>query len=93
MDALTTMSPTALPVTDVRANPALRVERGRDAVRDMFGELAGDAHRGNHHFAGCDVLPEKDRPLSHGGRWEIGPFGVRHDVRVALHKVLIRHRC
>ena len=93
MDALTTMSPTTLPVADVGANPALCLERGRDAVRDVLGELTGDAHRRNHHLAGRDVLPEKDRPLSHGGRWKLVPFGVRHDARVALYEVLVRHRC
>ena len=65
MDALTPMSPTTLPVADVRANPALCLERCRDAVRDVFGELTGDAH-GRYH---CDVLPEEDGPLAHGGRW------------------------
>ena len=69
MDALTPMSPTTLSVADVRANLALCVERCRDAIWDVFGELTGDAHRRHHHLAGRDVLPEEDGPLAHGGRW------------------------
>ena len=85
MDALTPMSPTTLSVADVRADPALCLERCGDAVRDVFGELTGDAHGRYHHLTGCDVLPEEDGPLAHGGRWEIVPLRIRHDVSVALH--------
>ena len=86
-------SPAALPIADVRADSALRLERCGDALWDVFGELAGDAKWGYHHFAGRDVLPKEDRPLSHGDCWQILPVGVLHDVTVALHKVLVRHHC
>ena len=79
------VSSTTLPITDVRTNPALSLERCGDAIRDVFGELAGDAEGRYHHFTGRDVLPEEDRPLSHGDRWELGPAGVRHEVTVAFH--------
>ena len=79
------MSSAALPITDVRANPALCMERCGDAIRDVLGELAGDAEWRYHHFTGRDVLPEEDRPLSHGDCWELSPAGVSHDVMVAFH--------
>ena len=59
MDALTPMSAATLSVADVRANLALCLERGGDAVRNVFGELAGDAHRRYHLSLAVMFCPKK----------------------------------
>ena len=79
------VSSTALPITDVRTNPAPAWNDAGTPSGTCSVQLAGDAEGRYHHFTGRDVLPEEDRPLSHGDRWELGPAGVRHGVTVAFH--------
>ena len=86
-------SPTALSVADVRANSAICMERCGDAIRDVFGELTGDAEGRHHHLAGRDVLPEEDCPLSHGDRRQFIPGRIGYEVAIAVHQMLVRHRC